>query len=135
MSRTGAVLLAVLAALVHILICAHGPTSGETGQADSLPLAASPAASTSTPGRPQQAEPLGIASPQGHDGASCEGLDEPTVQSSRDAVPAGPTAHDVPAIDLLTARPSLTPAALTSLPSADGPTSGHTRARLGVWRT
>ncbi|MET9103688.1 hypothetical protein [Streptomyces antibioticus] len=132
MARTGAVLLVLLAALVHVLACAHGPTATPTGQTDSL-LLTSTASCGQAPERPQRttAQQTGPA----HDSdVHCWGLDEPTIQPPRDVTLAVPTVHVTPSAEHLGAQPP-PPAAPAVQPTPCVPSPGQTRSRIGVWRT
>ncbi|MFJ9710188.1 hypothetical protein [Streptomyces sp. NPDC101234] len=132
----GAVVVALLAMLLHLLACAHGPTTTEGAGVDSLLLASPtacgqlPAATPRQPVVTDQSSPA--QDPEGH----CCSLDGPTVQPPR---PCDRPAV-APAPDAQSAVPSSDDAVM-SLP-APGPaaarpplSAGHTRARLGVWRT
>ncbi|MGC5244215.1 MULTISPECIES: hypothetical protein [Streptomyces] len=134
MARTGAALLVLLAALIHVLACAHGPTATAAGRADSLLLTSS-AASGQAAERPQQTTD-GQTAPAHHSGVHCWGLDEPTVQPPRDVALAVPTVHDAPPAEHLDTRPPpASPALQPSPPTPGAPSAGQTRSRLGVWRT
>ncbi|WP_435208983.1 hypothetical protein [Streptomyces sp. bgisy034] len=128
-SRTGAVLVLLLAALLHVLACAHGPTPAGEVRADT-PLVA--AVCGQTPHDQQQAG-TGQSAPYHDSDAHCWGGDEPTVQPPRDVTPALPVVHDaVPgghtAVPAPPSRPGPAPVAF------GGPSAGHARALLGVWR-
>lgn len=133
-ARTGAVLLVLLAALVHVLACAHGPTATRAGQADSLLLASS-ASCGQAPERSERttARQTGPA----HDSeVHCWGLDEPTVQPPRDVALAVPAVHVAPSAGHLGAQPPTVPSARgPSLPAPGVSSAGQTRSRIGVWRT
>lgn len=124
----------ILAALVHVLACAHGPTSGVAGRTDSL-LPTSSVACGQAHEQPEQ-EAAQQTTPAHNSDAHCWGMDEPTVQPSRDIAVAVPKVHDDPAaedlgVQLLPASPASRSLSLTpGLPSA-----GKTRALFGVWRT
>lgn len=131
---TGAALLVILAALVHVLACAHGPTAGEAGRTDSLLLTSSVACGQAHE-RPDQTAAQQTA-PAHDSGTHCWGMDEPTVQPSRDTATAMPEVHDDPAAEDLDVQLPPAPAALRSLALIPGlPSAGQTRARFGVWRT
>ncbi|MER5949023.1 hypothetical protein ABT127_23530 [Streptomyces sp. NPDC001904] len=123
---TGAALVVLLAALLHLLACAHGPAADGAGRADTI-AATSAAVSHATTAAHR--------TDSGGDGdARCRGMDEPTAQPPRDRAPAE-TVRSAPA-----AEPRLSsPAPSHGRPPGAG---RHTecsapgdRARLGVWRT
>ncbi len=135
MPGAGAVLVVLLTTLLHVLACSHGPAAAPDMRAD-VPLQVS----ASTCGRQfadeQQEAAAGQTTPAHDHGAHCCGLDDPALQPPRDPGPTGPP---VPAA--LPAEPpdnhrTLQPLALPpprTQHTASSP--GHTRARLGVWRT
>ncbi|MEU9191230.1 hypothetical protein AB0D14_43450 [Streptomyces sp. NPDC048484] len=137
MARTGAALVVLLAALIHALACAHGPTASAAGRADSL-LLTSAATSGQAPEQPQPQPQTkaGQTVPAHHNGVHCWGLDEPTAQPPRDLALDVPTVHVAPLAEHLgTQLPPASPA-LHPSPSTPGvPSAGQTRSRLGVWRT
>ncbi|ROR43019.1 hypothetical protein [Kitasatospora cineracea] len=118
--RLACAVVVLLAALVHVLVCAHGPLSGTGPTADSLPAAAAHCPGPATP----------------HDGtghqATCESADQPaTAHQQQDA----PRAFDTSAPAPETAGPGSVPV-LRRADTEPGPaTGGHTRASLGIWRT
>lgn len=131
-SHAGAALVVLLAMLVHLLGCAHGPAL-DSVRTDSLltmttscgPASAGVADEPATQhGTPSEDEPV-----------ECEGSDEPSVQPPRDIVTPAPTAA-------LTVQPMTNPAAphvrrppLPPAPDPGSPDTGRSRAGLGVWRT
>ncbi|MFD0432747.1 hypothetical protein [Streptomyces chartreusis] len=130
-SRTGAVLVLLLAALLHVLACAHGPTLAGEARADTPFVAA--AACGQAPHDQQQAG-TGQSSPYHDRGAHCWGGDEPTVQPPRDVTSALSVVHDAlpgghTVVLVPPSRPSPAP------PVSGGPSAGHARALFGVWRT
>ncbi|MCZ4604207.1 hypothetical protein O3S80_10660 [Streptomyces sp. Lzd4kr] len=130
-SRTGAVLVLLLAALLHVLACAHGPTLADEARADT-PLVTA-AACGQTPHDRQQAG-TGQSSPYHDSGAHCWGGDEPTVQPPRDVALALPVVHDaLPGVHTVVLAP-LSPHS-PAPPASGGQSAGHTRALFGVWRT
>ncbi|MFG3531170.1 hypothetical protein ACGF8B_31205 [Streptomyces sp. NPDC047917] len=134
LARAGAVLLVLLAALVHTLDCAHGPTAPFAMRADTL-LLMSPAhcGQTAQPGQETTARPT---APEPDSGVRCSGLDEPTAQPPRDVSSAVPSFHTTPVAEAFGTSPALTPPAPQESPAASCvPSTGQTRARLGVWRT
>ncbi|MEV5909099.1 hypothetical protein AB0M00_09320 [Streptomyces chartreusis] len=130
-SRTGAVLVLLLATLLHVLACAHGPTLAGEARADTPFVAA--AACGQAPHDQQQAG-TGQSSPYHDRGAHCWGGDEPTVQPPRDVTSALSVVHDAlpgghTVVLVPPSRPSPAP------PVSGGPSAGHARALFGVWRT
>ncbi|WP_405961249.1 hypothetical protein OG235_36935 [Streptomyces sp. NBC_00024] len=133
MARTGAALLVVLAALMHVLICAHGPTSTAAGRADSVLLKSSATSGQAT--EQAQRTTAREAAPAHNSGAKCWDLDEPTVQPPRDVTLAEPPDHDAAFAEHLDAQPTASPSLQPSPPTPGEPSAGQTRARIGVWRT
>ncbi|MFE7979458.1 hypothetical protein [Streptomyces shenzhenensis] len=131
-SRAGAALVVLLAALIHLLGCAHGPVSAGAARADT-PLSATAACGPVSP--PPAVAVTQPAPPSGGDLAHCRDGDGPTVQPPRDI------ASPVPAVD--GAAPAVAaadklPAPKTGPPAGPAPgpaTAGRSRARLGVWRS
>jgi hypothetical protein len=80
-SRTGAAILVLLAALLHLLACAHGPAPA----ADSLPAGPAAAVAIAVVTADSDAE-------HGPDQHCCH-EDEPTIQAPRDTDAALPSAH------------------------------------------
>lgn len=124
--------MVLLAALVHLLACAHGPAPMGVGRADAIPTApascARPAASTDD-------RVVHQGDPTGEDQSPCCGIDEPTVQPPRDIAPAvDAVPHAVPA-ERAAAPPLAVRAALLPDPERDAVPQGQSQARLGVWRT
>lgn len=130
--RAGAALVVLLAALIHLLGCAHGPTPTGIGRADSLLATTASWARASTPA--DDASERSAPRP-GENREHCWGGDVPTVQPPRDIASPVPAAHSVPASAADTgmlgpAKPGPPPG------SAQRPARpGRARARLGVWRT
>ena len=133
-ARTGAVLLVLLAALVHVLACAHGPTATPAGQADTLLLTSSTSCGQAP--EPSQQPTARHTSPAPNGGVHCWGLDAPTVQPPRDVTLAVPAVHITPPSQHLGAQPPTAPPALQpSLPAPGVSSTGQTRSQIGVWRT
>ncbi|MFF4824565.1 hypothetical protein ACFY20_16290 [Streptomyces sp. NPDC001312] len=130
-SRTGAVLVLLLAALVHVLACAHGPTPTRAARADT-PFAVS-AACGPAPYEQHRAD-VRTSAPAHDSGVHCWDGDEPTAQLSRDVSPAHPAVHAALPADRTPAAPlpARPPAAA---PEPGGTSPGHARALIGVWRT
>ncbi|MCZ1011000.1 hypothetical protein O1L68_34720 [Streptomyces lydicus] len=121
----------VLAALIHVLGCAHGPAPAGTGRADTF-LAVSSACSQvteTTEGTPAESPGHG-----GHGSAECSGADEPSVQA--------PRSIGAPEQSAVAPRPGdvamVTGASAAVRPhvgnDSAGAAHGHTRALLGVWQ-
>ncbi|MEU9976975.1 hypothetical protein [Streptomyces sp. NPDC051014] len=133
-ARTGAVLLLLLAALTHVLDCAHGPNAGLAERADTLLL--SPSAGCAQPSGPAPRTAVGRTAPEQDGTTHCCGADEPTLQPPRDVALTVPAAvHGAPVTCPFDARPAVGPASLRSLPVPDVLSPTGARARLGVWRT
>ncbi|MFJ9348329.1 hypothetical protein [Streptomyces sp. NPDC101237] len=133
-ARTGAVLLLLLAALTHVLDCAHGPNPGLTERADTLLLTPS-AGGAQTPG-PSLRTAVGRTAPEQDGTTHCCGADEPTLQPPRVVPLTVPAAvHGAPATCPFDARPAVGPASRRSRPVPDDLSPTGARARLGVWRT
>ncbi|MFI7005047.1 hypothetical protein [Streptomyces sp. NPDC050145] len=134
--RTGAILAVLLAALVHLLCCAHGPVASAAGRADTITAVAP--APCGQPAGPQTH--LGHDDHDGHDGhegdAQCSGTDEPSVQAPRgiqpaaDITPVTLPGADLDRADLPTARRPFG----YSGPPLVAPAEQR-RAHLGIWRT
>ncbi|MFC9468934.1 hypothetical protein [Streptomyces coelicoflavus] len=126
----------LLAVLVHLLACAHGPLTAGTAAADAAHSVGAFSGHSPGPADDGIASLQTLQSAPSHDHQShCCDLDEPTVQPSRD-IPLA----DGPALHVLRVehgtQPSPTPAgAQASAPDPGCSPTGHTRSRLGVWRT
>ncbi|MFF0295290.1 hypothetical protein ACFYST_17525 [Kitasatospora sp. NPDC004614] len=108
--------VAVLSALLHLLACAHGPFTGISPSADSVPSAAAHCPSPSDrPDGPSHQE-------------ECQGVDQPVTTDQHET---GPHAASVA---LLAPAPRI---ATAQRPCARGMVDrgGTTRAALGSWRT
>ncbi|MEU6462911.1 hypothetical protein [Streptomyces sp. NPDC046976] len=131
--RPGAVLVLLLATLLHLFGCCHGPTASPDARADVLAQA-----SATTPGQLPGDRPgmtaAGQSAPDPGGEAHCSGLDQPTVQP-REAGTGAPllaaVAPSAPA-DLHLFAP---PARHRLHPRPPAAPAGETRAQLGVWRT
>ncbi|HEY8983230.1 MAG TPA: hypothetical protein VIU15_27085 [Streptomyces sp.] len=117
--RAGAVLLFALIALVHVLCCAHGPTSTESSRKDSLVMT-------------ESCDVHGADHPSHGAQEHCEDSDAPAVHPSRDHDPTGAVAPATASGALHQATASLP--RLSGTPPPPLP-PGNDRARLGVWRT
>ncbi|QNS02578.1 hypothetical protein [Streptomyces xanthii] len=132
--RTGAILAVLLAALVHLLCCAHGPVASAAGRADTITAVAP--APCGQPAGPH-AHFGDDARHDGHqDGAQCSGTDEPSVQAPRGLQPAADlTPVTLPGADLdPAAEPTPRRPFGDSGPRLAAP-AGQQRAHLGIWRT
>ncbi|MFJ1910866.1 hypothetical protein ACIOGX_02900 [Streptomyces sp. NPDC088147] len=133
-SRSCLVLLTVLAALLHVLGCAHGPVSAAPLRSVAAPTAAV-ATQYPAPGRPSTPV-AGCAGRASHGAASCTDADEPSLLPQRpDASPVpltadGPNAPDTAVRNAMGAR---APAARGDAPGGRG-AEQRRRAALGVWR-
>lgn len=129
---TGAVLLVLLAALMHVLGCAHGPVPTSAPRVDAVPVVSAGCAHDS--GQPQGS--VGVQAPAAPDGTGhCVGPDEPTVQPPRDIErPSQADVMNQAARTTVPARPA--PRCVRVSTSHRGTLStAQTRASLGVWRS
>ncbi|RPK69240.1 hypothetical protein EES43_00285 [Streptomyces sp. ADI96-02] len=129
----GTALLVLLAALVHVLACSHGPTAATGWRADAIVAATAPAGPLSAD---SSRLPAALLPPTGGEDSVCSDLDAPTLQPSRD-LPAGAQSpqdrpHCVEAAFRAPAGPLLLPARAAF---SDASSTGRARALLGVWRT
>ncbi|MCT7351786.1 hypothetical protein ACWDF1_18840 [Streptomyces coelicoflavus] len=132
-ARTAAPLVVLLAVLVHLLACAHGPVTAGTARADAAHSAGAFCGHTPGPADDGMAS-LQSAPPHDHQSHCCD-LDEPTVQPSRDIPLAdGPALH-VLRVEQGTQPSPTRPGAQASALDPGCSSTGHTRSRLGVWRT
>lgn len=129
--QAGAALVMLLAALLHLLGCSHGPAPSATPRTDT-PLA-TVATALEAPVPPRHPNVV-AAGPAEDRQPPCPGGDEPTVQQARDSVtPAAP------AVELLIGSTHDGPGS----PKANGPIphchsggrTAPTQACLSVWRT
>ncbi|ODA71584.1 hypothetical protein APS67_004137 [Streptomyces sp. AVP053U2] len=132
LSAVTAVVAVVLAALVHMLACAHGPELGRAAGSDSLPVAAVAATAVPAPSPVSGA----AVEEQGLRFSDCMGVDEPSVLTRE--VGAAPAPDAVAAVGAMTENER--PAAAGRRAPAVGPPGNHggqrrVRAVLGVWRT
>jgi hypothetical protein len=150
--RTAAAVLVLLAALLHLLACGHGPTASPDGP-DARPIAgpvvvsgALPAALPDTPpDAPPDALSDALSDAHGDSGPGperhCCHADEPSIQAPRDA---GPVKHPgrwtgqegVPGVEGPVPAGSVVRAGRPPrAPDRSGSPVGRSLARLGVWRT
>ncbi|WTC54953.1 hypothetical protein OH715_06485 [Streptomyces cellulosae] len=131
-SRTGAALVVLLAALVHLLACAHGPATAGTVRANVIVAASVTCGPTAGP---TVAPATGQTAPAEEAPAQCQDRDELTVQPPRDIAPAADATQE--------AQPAVRADAVSAsvrggLPPRRGPDASSVqreRALLGVWRT
>ncbi|MFF2408110.1 hypothetical protein [Streptomyces sp. NPDC058092] len=130
-SAATAVLAAVLAALVHVLVCAHGPEFGRAAVSDSLAVAAAVVPAVPASG-PVSAPAVGE---RGLRFADCTEGDDPGVLSRDVRVTPAP---EVTAL-ANTVAPEPLAVARRRAPEAGAPEDHgeqqRVRAVLGVWRT
>ncbi|MFI6935860.1 hypothetical protein [Streptomyces sp. NPDC050287] len=133
MSRTGAAVVLLLAGLLHLLACAHGPTPTGTVRADALPVAS---AVSCGPVERASGGPAAQDPGSGEGGATeCRGADVPTVQPPREIAPAAAAAqHGLPGT-CLDAPPDAVRRAAPAPARSTAFSDSSERARLGVWRT
>jgi hypothetical protein len=130
--RAATALVVLLAALLHLLGCAHGPAASEVARADTPLLVTATCGPTCTPATSSDMPP---APAPGEGRAHCWDGDEPTVQPPRGV------SSPVPGVDVTAPSAGeggrLSPARTgPPVESAPGPaTAGRARARLGVWRS
>ncbi|MEV0736797.1 hypothetical protein AB0I51_12695 [Streptomyces sp. NPDC050549] len=128
--RTGAALVVLLAALMHLLACAHGP--GPAGADAIRVVSAASLGPSSRSAAEAYAEGQDPAEGGGH---HCSNLDEPTTQPPRDITPlAEAVAHVLPAegIDALSGGERKRP---PRFPDPAASSVEPERSQLGVWRT
>ena len=121
----------VLAALVHVLACAHGPELGRDAGSDSLPVAAAVAS----------AEPaadvvsVSAAREQGLRFADCTGVDDPSVLSRDLGAPSVPEAlAPAGAVERAVCAVAGRAAPAEGSPGDRGDQQ-RVRSLLGVWRS
>ncbi len=119
----------VLAVVVHLVGCAHGPLSSDTGRVDALAVLG---AGASPPSAGAAHVATGDGSCEQHHGGmqACVGVDEPAVtQAEPGTVPLPPPAAQGGGADER-------PGAVRGPPSAAAgvPGPGRVRAALQVWR-
>jgi hypothetical protein len=132
-SWTGAALVVLLAALVHLMACAHGLAPAGAGRADTVPVISTAACVQSSPASDE-------TSVEGRDpgeggGVHCCGLDEPTAGPPRDITPAAAAVTHVLPAERIDALPGVVPERPLRSPDPAVTPVQRERARLGVWRT
>ncbi|MFF4037996.1 hypothetical protein [Streptomyces sp. NPDC001816] len=131
--RAVAAVAVLLAALMHLLACAHGPASPASARYDTVPtvridLAQAGALSPDPACRP--------SAPDHDDDSHCCGADEPTVQAPRGAARSLQTVHEALPVTVAASRPAcVMPSAHPPAAGTAGSSLGPSPARLGVWRT
>ncbi|MDX3854587.1 hypothetical protein [Streptomyces sp. AK02-01A] len=138
-TRSCVTLFAVLAALLHVLGCAHGPVSAAPLRNAPMTAVATPDAAAAVSGAPASGHapaPTACAGRAAHGAASCTDADEPSVLSQRTDESAVPPAVDaVSAADTVVRDAARRPArARPAGESAGAGTDQRQRAALGVWR-
>lgn len=127
-----AALCVVLAALIHVLGCAHGPAPAGTERSDAiLTVAATCEQATNS------AHGAALGSAGHHHGgfSACSGVDEPSIQAPRDiGAPQQPAVALQPFFDAATLV--IAPATTEPPPGGEsgGAPHGRTQALLGVWQ-
>lgn len=135
MSRTVAAVAVLLAALMHLLACTHGPESRASAQSDAVPTVhvafAQPGAFSLGPAcRPSDQDPTHDHEPH------CCGGDEPTVQAPRGVARSPQTVQEaLPVTVPASGSGQVPPSALPAAAETAGFSGGPSPARLGVWRT
>ncbi|MBO1335683.1 hypothetical protein [Streptomyces sp. VRA16 Mangrove soil] len=130
----GAAVVVLLAVLVHLLGCAHGPVPDGAGRTDTVVAAASAPIAASTATAPVRGASGPVSRPAEGGDTHCWGMDQPTAQPPRDRTQADATQIAPSALGHL-------PAAVPVRERADDERphtawcSQRERARLGVWRT
>ncbi|KOV40716.1 hypothetical protein ADK98_29170 [Streptomyces sp. H036] len=120
-------LVMVLAGLLHVLGCAHGPQAAGAPRTDTLAVVTAPAH-----GHP--AAPAADVLCDHGSGAGCTGVDEPAVAGSR-ADLSSLVAGDAPAAPDSETRRQLPRAREHRARSPGGSADhGRQRAALGIWR-
>lgn len=126
-----------LAALLHLLLCAHGPTSPDSARVDTLSAEAAAPPGCGSAFVPSERVGAAQMGPTDGDASGCVDADEPTLRAPRDvAAPvtavdgSATTAESVPAA----APPGFGGGHLPGVIGGPG-AGGVDRARLGVWRT
>lgn len=144
-SSTGAVLSVLLAALLHVLACAHGVKPTATDHAHNVVSASVVHHNTYAVDRaqgghrhasavPQEAH-LTAEEPPGHGHGCCLDEDEPTAQPTRTTVPAPDSdAHTLQSRPA-DATPPLRQSEAPAFEPSGAAHGGQSRSRLGVWRT
>lgn len=129
---TGAALAVLLAALVHLLGCAHGPVPAGAGHVGAIHVVPTASCGQTTASVDDwTAEGL---DPADGGGTHCCNLDEPTVQLPRDITLAEAAHHALPA-EYIGALPGTAGERPPRRPDPAASPIHQERARLGVWRT
>ncbi|MBJ7005158.1 hypothetical protein ACFYMX_16955 [Streptomyces griseofuscus] len=131
--RPGAVLVLLLATLLHLFGCCHGPTASPDARADALAQTSATACGQLPANRPGVTA-AGQRAPAPDGEAHCSGLDQPTVQP-REAGTGAPLLAAVPPAAPGYLHFFAPPARHRFDPRPPAPPAAETRAQLGVWRT
>ncbi|MFG2123469.1 hypothetical protein [Streptomyces sp. NPDC048710] len=131
--RAVAAVSVLLAALMHLLACAHGPASPASARSDTVPTARVAFAQAGALAPDTACRP---SDPDHDDESHCCDGDEPTIQAPRNAARSLQTVHEALPVTVAASRsacvaPSAHPPATGTADFSPGPSP----ARLGVWRT
>ncbi|MFI5641085.1 hypothetical protein ACIA8H_27250 [Streptomyces goshikiensis] len=120
----------VLAGLLHVLGCAHGPQAAGVPRSDTPSAVAVPGAVHAHPAVPSADVPCRHGG-----GASCTGADEPAVAGARADLPAPAAAEDPVLPGCGTGRNGAGVRECRAVgPGGTGADRGSGRAALGIWR-
>lgn len=128
-TRQGTVLVFLLAALIHLLGCAHGPGPSAVALGDSLPVVSAPASAARAPVVGAEAGAHGPAG-DGHTREECAETAASAVSQPRAVADTG-IAADAPVIGGGASSGSGTLRPRTAATAGKG---ANSRALLGVWR-
>lgn len=123
----------LLAALMHLLACAHGPASPASARSDTVPTTRVAFAQAGTLPPDPACRP---SDPDHDDESHCCGGDEPTIQAPRGAARSLQTVHKALPVTVAASRSAcVVPSAHPPAAGTAGFPLGPVPARLGVWRT
>ncbi|MGW7417277.1 hypothetical protein [Streptomyces sp. NPDC054863] len=130
------VLVTVLAALLHVLGCAHGPQPAGLERTDTLTAVAPTASERAVAPVRSAGEPTPAAPGYGSGAPQCADEDEPATAGPQVTVPAHPlnAAARVPRTDGREPVPGRAPRCGRE-GGHSGQEHGRVRAVLGIWRT
>ncbi|KOU70334.1 hypothetical protein ADK61_34540 [Streptomyces sp. XY66] len=120
-------LVMVLAGLLHVLGCAHGPQAAGAPRTDTLAVVTAPAH-----GHP--AAPVADVLCDHGAGAGCTGVDEPAVVGSRADLPTFVACRALVAPDCTTGQLHRAREHRARSPGGTRADHGRQRAALGIWR-